>query len=587
MSTASDHPAREAADWDLSAFFPSVDSSSYLEAFERFSSDVDAWEASEPDVTVEQLLALQALLGVSSHFATFLHCESAAHTADVAVKKAMGRFATEEGRLDACAARLEGRLGAMTPEAFDQLVGDPRVAEVSYYVGWMRQRGRHTMGAEKETLAAELGVDGISAWERLRRSVVGPLTFSIEIDGQATETRPISQYRMLTQSGDQSVRHAAFRGAEAAWESIAQPCAAAINGIAGARLTLGRHRGVDDPLAPSASDAYLDVATIDTLMGAVRDRPDVLRSLLSQKASDLGCQQLHAADLVAPNPTVKGESIPWATAGERLLQATSSTYPGLRTFAARALKDRWIDHAMRENKGMGGFSITSAVAGESRIFMTYGGTQGDCATIDHELGHAHHAQLLADLPTWAKQSPMGVNETASTFAEAAVAAGHGQNLDLTADQRHAVQDHRRTHAIEYLGNTTIRFEIEREIYRRRADGELSVEDLCAITLEAQKRIYGDAVDPATLSPWIWVSVQHFYFAFTGFYNYPYTFGFLLSAWLWGEVESRGPDFLTTYESFLKLSGSASAEDAAQQTLGVDLRSANFWNEALDRVQSQR
>ncbi len=147
--------------------------------------------------------------------------------------------------------------------------------------------------------------------------------------------------------------------------------------------------------------------------------------------------------------------------------------------------------------------------------------------------------------------------------------------------------------IEYLANTLIRFDMEREIYRRREHSELGVDELCELTLEVQRRVYGDAVEPESLSPWLWASVQHFYFEFTSFYNYPYTFGYLLNAWLWSRAGTQGPGtqgagtqgagFLGDYEAFLVRSGSASAEDAALETLGIDLRDPAFWSEALECV----
>ena len=68
-----------------------------------------------------------------------------------------------------------------------------------------------------------------------------------------------------------------------------------------------------------------------------------------------------------------------------------------------------------------------------------------------------------------------------------------------------------------------------------------------------------------------------------FYNFPYTFGFLLSRGLFAEFKERGADFLPRYEEFLRLSGSATSEELAHRVLGCDLESPEFWKSAIETL----
>ena len=69
-----------------------------------------------------------------------------------------------------------------------------------------------------------------------------------------------------------------------------------------------------------------------------------------------------------------------------------------------------------------------------------------------------------------------------------------------------------------------------------------------------------------------------------FYNFPYTFGFLLSRGLFARFKQEGPDFLPRYEEFLRLTGSDTAEGVAKRALGRDLQDPQFWTEAIQTLE---
>jgi len=77
-------------------------------------------------------------------------------------------------------------------------------------------------------------------------------------------------------------------------------------------------------------------------------------------------------------------------------------------------------------------------------------------------------------------------------------------------------------------------------------------------------------------PYFWASKLHFYISGVTFYNFPYTFGFLLSQALINRFEQEGKSFLPRYEEFLRLTGSDTVEGVVQHSLGEDLRSKEFW-----------
>jgi oligoendopeptidase F len=98
--------------------------------------------------------------------------------------------------------------------------------------------------------------------------------------------------------------------------------------------------------------------------------------------------------------------------------------------------------------------------------------------------------------------------------------------------------------------------------------------------QAQREVYGEVLEVGAEDPWLWASKLHFFISEVSFYNFPYTFGFLLSQALFTQFRREGAAFLPRYEEFLRVTGSASCEEAVRQTLGWDIASEAFWAQAI-------
>jgi oligoendopeptidase F len=90
------------------------------------------------------------------------------------------------------------------------------------------------------------------------------------------------------------------------------------------------------------------------------------------------------------------------------------------------------------------------------------------------------------------------------------------------------------------------------------------------------KVWGDAVtDELGSGKLWWASLPHF--VQSRFYNYAYTFAFLLAAGL--VARSREPGFGERYERFLTAGGSASPEELLA-IVGVDLGDPEIWNDGF-------
>jgi len=201
----------------------------------------------------------------------------------------------------------------------------------------------------------------------------------------------------------------------------------------------------------------------------------------------------------------------------------------------------------------------------------------------HELGHAYHSWVLKGQPLMLQDYPMNLAETASTFAEAVVAE---QRLRETGsrDGKIAILDFMLGDAVTFLMNIQARFLFEDEFHIRRKQGEVTPGQLGELMQNAQREAYGDALAAEGWNPNFWASKLHFYISELPFYNFPYTFGYLLSLGVFNLSQNAGGDFPAQYRDFLQATGCMTAEEAVQSSFGYDLTQPDFWNKSLDVIE---
>ncbi|MGH7888400.1 MAG: M3 family oligoendopeptidase, partial [Candidatus Binatia bacterium] len=154
--------------------------------------------------------------------------------------------------------------------------------------------------------------------------------------------------------------------------------------------------------------------------------------------------------------------------------------------------------------------------------------------------------------------------------------------DPAVSDRHKAQilDIEVGHGAVYLLDIPVRYEFEKSFYQERAEGPLNVSRLKELMVETQRRVVGDVLEPGGEDPYFWASKLHFYITGITFYNFPYTFGYLLSRGLYAMFKKEGDSFLPKYEEFLRRAGSDTAENVVKQTVGRDIENTEFWSEAI-------
>jgi oligoendopeptidase F len=553
-----------------------AEESDRLPPLSRSTSSAGAWG--------EFLERYAAVAATASDLSSFVSCHAAAEAGNKLFQQLEATLASFEPDKERIATNVELALRDLSPDDLGAVsAAHPTLAANAFFLQDRRQRAGLRLPKELESLAADLAVDGIHAWSRLYDRISGALRVRVMERGDVVEKSP---GQVSLDSPERSVRENNFFAADKSWTSIADTCAEALNHIAGTRLAIYKRLGLTSHLDPPLCYNRMTRATLDAMWSAVVARKRVLLKYLAKKAQLLGLDRLAWYDLHAPLPQAAslGErSLSYDQACEHVLKTFHGFSSNLGKFAETAMTKKWLEVENRPGKRQGGFCTWFPTARQSRIFMTFTNSPDSMSTLAHELGHAYHSHVLKDRPFFLQDYPMNLAETASTFAEAVL---NEERLKAASsrDEQLVLLDGMLADAVVYMMNIHARFLFEDRFHLERATGEIPAARLSELMRAAQQDAYCDGLAADGWNPNFWVSKLHFYISSLPFYNFPYTFGFLLSTGVYALAGEFGSQFAERYERLLLATGSLPTEQAVQSTLGYDLTQATFWNKSLDVVE---
>lgn len=452
---------------------------------------------------------------------------------------------------------------------------DAALTPYGFFIRESLEKAAYQMSPELEDLANDLSRSGGTAWGRLQEAISSTVT--AVWDSSSGERKTVIALRDLAHNPDRSVRERAYRAELEAWRSMEIPLAASLNGVKGTTLTVDKRRGWKSPLQKSAFQSRLSEKALEALIAAMENSLPLFRRYLKVKASLLGIKACAFYDLFAPVES-DSKKWTWTEATEFIIEQFTTFDPDMGAFAHRAVSRSWIDALGREGKIGGAYCTDFPLAGESRILCNFEGSFDSVFTVAHELGHAWHHELIKDLSRFRSAYPMTLAETASIFAETIIFEG-ALGAATKEDERIALIEGNLKDCCQVIVDILSRFYFETALFERRDKAELSAEELCALMIGAQKKAYGDGLDPDLLHPYMWAVKSHYYSPGLAFYNYPYAFGQLFSLGLFARARQEGPGFAQAYRTMLRLTGQAPAADVTKSA-GFDIEDGAFWQDGI-------
>lgn len=488
------------------------------------------------------------------------------------------------GRLDSAGSRLSKEFAMMQKyiagvQELDALIQqNTLLQEYSYMLHEIQRSAKHLLSDEVEEVIAKLNLSGGSQWAMMQQYMTS--TVKVPYKNEITN---LSTIRNLAYDADRSVRKEAYEAELACYDAIKDGVAFSLNSLKMQVNTISELRGYESALAMTLEDARMTRETLDAMLQAIQEYLPKFHAYLRHKAEVLGYKNgLPWYDLFAPMGS-NSKKYTAEEAKEYLISHFQGFAQDLAQMIERAFDEEWIDFYPHDGKVGGAFCAHVASAKQSRVLTNFTGTFSDVVTLAHELGHAYHNEQIHDHRPLNQDYSMPVAETASTFNEVAIMAAAIE--EAQGDTKLALIESQLQDTTQIICDILSRYLFESAVFENRKQGFMFPDELCAIMLDAQKKAYGDGLDPEYLHPYMWVCKSHYYSENLSYYNFPYAFGGLFARGLYAQYLEEGEAFLPKYRKLLNQTAVSSVEQTAAMA-GLDITKPDFWRKSLAMVADQ-
>ena len=524
------------------------------------------------DVLVRMVTLSREINDVVDKMFTFAMLKQSVNTSDEEAAAVSGRLSQKMAALAKPRTAITNYVAGL--EDLSAVISkDDLLKEHEFFLSNIREEAKYTLSPDVEETISLYEISGSSAWGDMQ----GMLTSTVPVEYNG-ETTTLSDIRNKAYDPDPVVRRTAYEAELKAYDRIKDAVAFSLNSIKMEVLNRCRLRGYESPLDETLKDSHMKRETLDALLDALVEYLPKFREYMKAKAKLLGYENgLPFYELFAP---LKGNdrSFTPEEARDHLVELFSGFDSEEAGMIAQAFDEAWIDFFPREGKVGGAFCAPVHAIGESRVLTNFGGTLGDVVTLAHELGHAFHDHCLRENSSLNLDVSMPVAETASTFNEV-VAMNAAIAAEKDPEARRALIESQLQDANQVITDIYSRYLFESAVFANRDEGFMFPDRLCEMMLDAQKKAYGDGLDPQYLHPYMWVCKSHYYSGWESFYNFPYAFGALFARGLYAKYLREGKPFVSLYKKLLKATGTTTVEGAAL-VAGIDLTDKQFWRDSL-------
>ena len=456
----------------------------------------------------------------------------------------------------------------------------PLLKSHSYYLKNLSENAKFLLSDDQEELMAKMKNSGSDAWSRLQNVLSSNLIVDISINGEA-KSLPLSVVRSMAYDKDENNRKNAYQSELKAYDKISESSAFALNSIKGEVITLSKTRGYESVLQNTLKDSRMDKETLDVMLNVMVESLPSFQKYFKKKAELLGHSSgLPFYELFAPVGNVNMH-FTLDEARVFIVKNFRSFSDKLANYADNAFEHNWIDSAPKEGKLGGAFCANLHSIKESRILSNFTGSFNDVSTLAHELGHGYHGLCLSEESALNSDYSMPIAETASIFCETIISNAAIESA--TSEEAFVILENNISSSAQVIVDILSRYLFESELFKRRENSSLSVDELKEIMIQSQKDAYGKGLDENFLHPYMWICKPHYYDASSNFYNFPYAFGLLFSKGLYAEYLKSGDTFKHDYDALLSATGKNNLLDVAK-IMNIDLHSIEFWRSSIKLIE---
>lgn len=544
----------------------------------KLDGDVAATSISsveDADYILNILIELDNIKLKLSQASSFITCLLAQNPSDQEASVLQGRVTKLNSKYGVTITKFQAIVASTSLEIWRDVLESEVLKDFTFILAEWREKGETSLTSHEKAILSKLSIDGYHAWGQLYQTLMSNLEIEIQLEGKP-QKYSIGQALNLRAHSNEDLRKVAHEKLELKWSEQKETFAKVLNYLAGFRFQLYNLQGIDDVLEEPLRKNRVKKQTLEAMWSVVSKNKNTFAEYLNRKGKINGEEKMQSYNFWA-NVETNNQKVPYDDAIDLVKGSFRKFGKQLEAFVTTAIEEGWIEAENRPKKSAAAFCAGFPMTEESRIFMTFDGTMKSIFTLAHELGHAFHNTAMNGISSLNRQYPLCIAETASFFAEmivldAAIEVAKSKSEKIT------LLDEKLKRSVMNFMNIHSRFLFEQNFYEERRKGLVSTQRLNELMQEAILDGYRDSLGNVSVYTWLWT--PHFYITDAPFYNFPYTFGYLLTYRLYEKAKEMGPDFENMYIQLLRDSGKMSIEELILKHLNEDITKEAFWEKGM-------
>lgn len=422
---------------------------------------------------------------------------------------------------------------------------------------------------------------GGSAFQKLYEELTSSFLFKIKIDGKTKELND-AQIRSLKTHPKEEIRKSAY-------DAIQQVYANKQNQITLSNTYLAivkdwtsdvKLRKYASVISPRNKSEELDDETVSLLLTEIEKSYPLYHRFLKTKAKILNKKKIEPWNIYAPVSKTETKH-PFQKSIQILLETLKEFDEESHNYAKEMLKTGRIDVYPKKGKRTGGFTLYFPKI-RNYIMLNHTNKIKDTLALAHEMGHAIHALLSQKQPLQTFDPQKSIAETASLFTETLIAKKIIQKI--TKSEKTNLLNNLLETIFLNLHSTVMAANFEKQTYQSiLKEKEPTLNEINQTYRKEKTKLFGKTIKftiPEEKET-SWMTSPHLFLS--PFYNYPYTFGTLISLTLHQQYKKQGKPFIKIYKNILSSGGSLPPEELLKQN-GIDIKSKEFYQNALKTVE---
>ncbi len=453
--------------------------------------------------------------------------------------------------------------------------------KLKIYKNWIKNIRKfkpYQLDVKTEKLLQEKSITSKSAWVRLFDDTIASLKFPFK--GKNLSSAEI--FNFLSDKKESNRKKSAEVVSSVLKENISL-FACITNNLAKDKSINDKWRGLPNPVSSRNLSNVVEDEVVEALTETIKENySKIAHRYYKIKSKWLKKKSLMYWDRNAPLPFQSNSIYSWKDAKKIVTDAYSNFDKRAGNIVNKFFDNSWIHAPVIPGKSPGAFAASTVPSVHPFILVNYQGKARDIATLAHELGHGIHQYLAGQKQTYFNSStPLTLAETASVFGEMltfksllSITTKENERKGLLANK------------VEDMLNTVVRqiafFEFEKHIHHQRKIKELSVDEICEIWIDVQKKSLGPSIKFNDDYKYFWSYIPHF--IHSPFYVYAYAFGDCLVNSLFNVYESKLHKFEDKYITLLE-SGGSDTYDKLLKPFGLNPKKKDFWQKGVNVIEN--